>query len=101
MKSRLEIRPYLGSVAFLTTNSWFPLFEVALVENILPLIIPMVTLLTGEPSLHVTVVRKGDGSPFSLLKGGAIQHHRVWLSPESLSKREKEDGHRERRQGGI
>jgi hypothetical protein len=96
MKSRLEIQTCLRSVAFLTTNSRLSRFKLGLIKNILALIIPMVTLLTGEPSFHVTVVGKGDGSPFSLRKGGAIQHHRVWPGPESLSKREKEDGRRER-----
>ncbi len=96
MKSRLEIQTCLRSVAFLTTNSRLSRFELGLIKNILPLIIPMVTLLTGEPSFHVTVVGKGDGSSFSLRKGGAIQRHRVWLRPESLSKGKKEDDHRER-----
>jgi len=95
MKSRLEIQTTLRPVAFLTTNSRLSPFKLGLIKNILPLIIPMVTLVTGEPSFHVTVVRKGDRSPFSLRKGGAIQHHRVWLGPESLSEKEKEDGHRE------
>jgi hypothetical protein len=83
-------------VAFLTTNFRFSLFELGLIKSILSLIIPMVTLLTGKPSFHVTVVGKGNGSPFSLRKGGAIQHHRVWLGPESLSKRKKEYSHHER-----
>jgi len=96
MKSRLEIQTCPRSVAFLTTNSRLSLFESGLIKNILPLVIPMVALLAGEPSFHVTGVRKGDGSPFSLRKGGAIQHHRVWLGPESLSKKEKEDGRRQR-----
>jgi hypothetical protein len=61
----------------------------------------MVTLPAGETSFQVTVVRKGDWSPFSLGKGGAIQYHRIWLGPERLSKRENKEGRREQHEKSL
>ena len=95
MKSRLEIQPCLRSVALLTTNSWFSRFEFPLVKNILSLLIPMVTLLAGEVSFHVTMMRKENGRAFPFRKGRTLQRYRVWLGPEDVSKGKEEGGHHE------
>jgi len=95
MKSRLEIQSCLRSVALLTTNSWFSRFEFPLVKNILSLLIPMVTLLAGEVSFHVTMMRKENGRAFPFRKGRTLQRYRVWLGPEDVSKGKEEGGHHE------
>jgi hypothetical protein len=74
--------PIPGSVALLAPDPWLPGFEIAFFQNILALLVPVMAILAGEVSLHMTAVRKGNRRPFAVLKSRAHQRHGLRLGSE-------------------
>jgi hypothetical protein len=71
-----------GTVTRLTPDPGLSGFEITFLQNILPLLIPVMTILAGEAFFHVTAVGKGHRGPFPGLNPGAHQRQGVRLSPE-------------------
>jgi len=82
VKDLLEAALTLGAVALLTPDPGLPGFEIAFVQNILSLLIPVMAIPAGEVPFHMTAVRKGNRRPFAGLESGTPQRQGLRLSPE-------------------
>lgn len=71
-----------GTVTLLAPDPWLPGFEIAFLQNILSLLIPVMAILAGEVSLHMTAVRKGNRRPLAGLKSRAHQRQGLRLGSE-------------------
>jgi hypothetical protein len=82
VKDLLQAPPPPGAVALLAPNPGLSGFEIAFIQNILPLLITVMALLAGEVPFHMTAVRKGNRRPFAGLKRRTHQPQSVRLGPE-------------------
>jgi hypothetical protein len=71
-----------GTVALLAPDPGLPGFEITFLQDILPLLIPVMAILAGEVSLHMAAVRKGNRWPFAGLKRRAHQRQGLRLGSE-------------------
>jgi hypothetical protein len=82
VKDLLQVPPASGTVTLLASDPGLPGFEIAFLQNILPLLIPVMALLAGEVPFHMTAVRKGNRRPIAGLKRRTHQLQTVRLGSE-------------------
>jgi hypothetical protein len=79
VKDLPQAPPAPGAVAFLAPDPGLPGFQIAFLQNILPLLITVMALLAGEVPFHMTAVRKGNRRPLAGLKRRTPQLQSVRL----------------------
>jgi len=82
VKDLLQAPPAPGAVALLAPDSRLSGFEIAFIQNILPLFVPVMAILAGEVPFHMTAVRKGNWGPFPGLESRAHQRQGLRLGSE-------------------
>ena len=88
VKDLLQAPPAPGAVALLAPDPGPSGFEIAFIQNILPLFVPVMAILAGEVPFHMTAVGKGNRRPFPGLKSRTHERQSLRLSPEERRERQ-------------
>jgi hypothetical protein len=83
VKSLFQIDSKLWAVAGRTTDALISLLQFALVQNVFPVFINVMAVLTGQSRLHMAVVRNRHSGSFTFSKClQRIEYNFVWLGAE-------------------